>query len=172
MIVCLCCYNSNQNIKLNKMSNIQSVTATMTSRVHSRREGIRESLLATDIETQEGSVAQDEEMAEGIIEGFANLVAVNWSDFWKRAKIYPEHCVAYPDASVHVSSRQRPRNEVQANIRARSNAYVSDTDDESDTEDVIEPPCDIITCQGCRDKQANQMAHMDYGGCLCNDVVV
>ena len=154
------------------MSNIQYATAMRPTRVHRRMENIRESLLG-DIETHEGAVSQDEEMAEGIIEGFTNLVAVNWSDFWKRARVYPEHRVAYPDASVHVSSRQRPRNEVQANIRARSNAYVSDTDDESDDDTKpIDIERDIITCRGCRDGQANQMAHMDYGGCLCNDVVV
>ena len=146
------------------MSNIQSAAAMRPTRVHRRMENIRESLLG-DIETQEGAVAQDEEMTEGIIEGFTNLVAVNWSDFWKRARVYPEHRVAYPDASEHVSSRQRP-------IIERSN--MSDTDDESVADDTepIDTERDIITCRGCRDGQANQMAHMDYGGCLCNDVVV
>ena len=27
-----------------------------------------------------------------------------------------------------------------------------------------------ITCQGCLEEQANQQAHMDYGGCLYEEV--
>ena len=60
--------------------------------------------------------------------------SVNWLDFWNRSKIYPEHEVAYPDASQHVSSRQRRRPDFQ---RQRSNAYVTDTDDSDLEEDVV-----------------------------------
>ena len=140
------------------------------SRVHRRRdvisESLRESQETFDIEAQPQLLEED---AEGSI---VNLIAVNWSEFWKHARIYPEQPVEYADASEHISSRQRLRNEVLARVRERSNAYVSDTDSESDTEEnIVILPRREITCRGCKDGQANQMAHMDYGGCLY-DVIV
>jgi hypothetical protein len=139
------------------------------SRVHRRRfiisESFQESQEGTEVESQS---TQDEAKEAKEEEQLLNIIAVNWTDFWKRVKIYPEQPVEYSDASGYVSSRQRSRNPVQARVRARSNAYVSDTESESDTESNTL----VITCQGCKDGQANQMAHMDYGGCLCNDVVV
>lgn len=64
---------------------------------------------------------------------------INWENFWKRVKIYPEQEVAYPDSSQHFSTRQRIRNF----SRQRANAYVSDT--ESDSE--CELKCDTDDCK-------------------------
>ena len=160
---------------INKMSmSSQSETVSSSSptlsRVHRRRDVIIESLQdsqeTSDIESQ-SPVLEEERVGLTLIK----QIAVNWSEFWKQSRIYPEQQVAYPDASEYVSSRQRPINEVQARARSRSNAYVSDTDSESDTENIEIVPRREITCQGCKDGQANQMAHMDYGGCLYVGVV-
>lgn len=144
-------------------------------RVHRRGNAIRESLQqevqGTDQETdrqendrQENDRQGDEQgvvqVDDGVFIGL-NLFA-NWLDFWRQAKIYPEPTVEYPDTSAYVSSRQRQRRGTMNRIRAN----VSDTDSDLDSEDE-----ETTTCSGCRDKQANQVAHMDYGGCLYVGVV-
>ena len=148
-------------------------------RVHRRGNAIRESLQqevqGNDQQgnDQQGNDQQGNDQQEGdqgivqVDDGVfigLNLFA-NWLDFWRQAKIYPEPTTEYPDTSAYVSSRQRQRHRTMNRIRA--NAYVSDTDDDLDSEDEEE----TTTCSGCRDKQANQVAHMDYGGCLYVGVV-
>lgn len=137
------------------------------SRVHRRREVIIDSFQdgqVVDIETHNTQEGFEEEHREGI----ANLIAINWTDFWRRVKIYPDRPVAYPDASGYISSRRRTRHQVQS----VASAYLSDTDSESEIDEIVPCRAGETTCMGCKDGQANQTAHMDYGGCLCNDVVV
>ena len=141
-------------------------------RVHRRGNAIRESLQQEVQGTDQGTDRQGTDQQgndqgivqvdDGVFIGL-NLFA-NWLDFWRQAKIYPEPTVEYPDTSAYVSSRQRQRHRTMNRIRA--NAYVSDTGSDLDSEDE-----EATTCSGCRDKQANQVAHMDYGGCLYVGVV-
>jgi len=144
------------------------------SRVHRRREVIIDSFQdgqVVDVEThntQETQEGLEEEHREGIV----NLIAINWTDFWKRVKIYPDRPVAYPDASGYISSRRRTRHQVQSVASDVASAYLSDTDSESGMDEIAPCRAGETTCMGCKDGQANQTAHMDYGGCLCNDVVV
>lgn len=108
------------------------LTPITLSRVHRRR-----GLISLSI--REGQVFQEEqaeERAEEREEVGMNLFAVNWAEFWKRVKIYPEQ-VEYPDASGYVSLRHRSRTQERARERAREVAYVSDTDSESVCDDVI-----------------------------------
>ena len=146
-------------------------------RVHRRGDAIRESLQQgreqqgdeqqeQQGDGQQGDEQQEEMKDDGVFIGL-NLFA-NWLEFWKQAKIYPEPTVEYPDTSAYVSSRQRQRR--GAINRMRANAYVSDTDSDLDSGDE-EQEQEATTCTGCRDKQANQVAHMDYGGCLYVGVV-
>jgi hypothetical protein len=138
-------------------------------RVHRRGDAIRESLQQGQEQQgdgQQGDGQQEEMKDDGVFIGL-NLFA-NWLEFWKQAKIYPEPTVEYPDTSAYVSSRQRQR--CGAMNRMRANAYVSDTDSDLDSGDE-EQEQEATTCTGCRDKQANQVAHMDYGGCLYVGVV-
>ena len=142
-------------------------------RVHRRGDAIRESLQQGDQgreqEQEQQGDDQGEQRGQGVVQVAQddgvfiglNLFA-NWLDFWKQAKIYPEPTV---DTSDYVSSRQRQRRGTMNRIRA--NAYVSDTDSDLDSGDEEE----VSTCTGCRDRQANQVAHMDYGGCLYVGVV-
>jgi hypothetical protein len=106
------------------------------SRVHRRRFAINDSLLQDEYDTNLETNPETEEMTV-IAETVCSELkpAVNWLDFWKRARVYPEQLTAYPDASNHTSSRHR-RREFQ---RARANAYVSDTDDDtqSDTDVIV-----------------------------------
>ena len=108
------------------------------SRVHRRRFAINDSLLQDEYETNLVTNPETNPETEDVTEtGCTNLKpAVNWLDFWKRARVYPEQLTAYPDASNHTSSRHR-RREFQ---RARANAYVSDTDDDtqSDTDVIVQ----------------------------------
>lgn len=141
------------------------------SRVHRRRfiisESFQESQEGTEVESQstQDEAKEAKEAKEEEQKGLLNIIAVNWTDFWKRSKIYPERPVAYPDASGYISSRRRSRHQAQDMSSEVASAYLSDTDSESGMDE-------IAPCQGCRDGMANQMAHMDYGGCLYNDVVV
>jgi hypothetical protein len=105
------------------------------SRIHRRNDLIKNSL------QQEGIQGEEKEEAPETMESNNNPLinltpTVNWLDFWKRAKVYPEQLVAYPDASQHVSSRRRRSPGFQKE-RARANAYVSDTDDSDSEEDVV-----------------------------------
>ena len=145
-------------------------------RVHRRGDAIRESLQQGDQgreqeqEQEQQGDDQREQRGQGVVQVddgvFIGLnLFANWLDFWKQAKIYPEPTVEYPDTSEYVSSRQRQRRGAMNRIRA--NAYVSDTDSDLDSGDEEE----VSTCSGCRDRQANQVAHMDYGGCLYVGVV-
>ena len=116
------------------------------SRVHRRRviisESFAESQEGTEVESpiqNTRSEVVNEVVNEVIreeqgVDGLLNLISVNWMDFWKRAKIYPDHSIAYPDASAYISSRRRTRHQFQ---RPRANAYLSDTDDESDCDSVV-----------------------------------
>lgn len=82
------------------------------SRIHRRKDSIEDSLQGEGEEVgreegqEEGGVGRDE-VPE------SNNQPINWLDFWKRARVYPETPVAYPDASQYVSSRQRRRGQGQ-----------------------------------------------------------
>lgn len=108
------------------------------SRVHRRRNVIRESLLQDDSRPETETVEPHQQPeTPNYIKNMVNL------DFWKRARIYPDQPVPYPDASQHVSSRRRR----QIPQRERANAYVSDdTESESDMdfESDTEEPDSII----------------------------
>ena len=102
------------------------------SRVHRKRIVISESFQSATIFQEEGE--ERKEGDEGVRAEYEIKPAVNWLDFWSRARIYPEHEVTYPDASQHVSSRQRHRVQVQ---RQRANAYVTESDDSDSEPDVV-----------------------------------
>jgi hypothetical protein len=107
------------------------------SRVHRRRRIISESLQESQEGTEEGTdterLVQTENNRDDVQRyDVANLISVNWMEFWKRVKIYPDQEVLYPDTSEYVSLRHRTR-EVSARARARANA--SDTESESDCEE-------------------------------------
>ena len=78
------------------------------------------------------------------------------------------------DEEAEVIQSQRP---IQGMLRLNTNIYESDEETEGDTDDdeAEDETCDVhnenknkneITCWGCREKQPNQLAHMDPGGCL------
>jgi hypothetical protein len=133
-------------------------------RVHRRRDNISESLLQeeTSRETpREPTLSVSEEARIGVM-SIPNMV---WAEFWKRVKIYPEQTES---VSEHVSSRhRRVRNQLQSNAISDTESNSSDEEDEElELDETV-----VVVCRGCRDKQANQSAHMDYGGCLYMGVV-
>jgi hypothetical protein len=84
------------------------------SRIHRRKDSIEDSLQGEGEQVgregeQEEEVGRDE--VPETIE--SNNQPINWLDFWKRARVYPETPIAYPDASQYVSSRQRRRGQGQ-----------------------------------------------------------
>jgi len=124
-------------------------------RVHRRRDNISESLLLQEETSSEPTTLSVLEEAHIAMPSIPNMV-VAWAEFWKRAKIYPEQTES---VSEHVSSRHR-------GVRNQERDYETESSDDDD-----EPECIVVVCRGCRDKQANQTAHMDYGGCLYMGVV-
>ena len=100
------------------------------SRVHRKRNAVIQEDLPQEEEEKE-ELTPETEIIQEVVEINSTL---NWIDFWKRAKVYPEQEVSYPDASQHVSLRQRPRGHVQ---RQRANAYVTESDDSDSEPDVV-----------------------------------
>jgi hypothetical protein len=123
-------------------------------RVHRRRDNISESLLQEETSSEPTTLSVSEEVRVGVVR-IPNVV-VAWVEFWKRAKIYPEQTES---VSEHVSSRHR-------GVRNQESDYETESSDDGETECIV-----VVVCRGCRDKQANQTAHMDYGGCLYMGVV-
>ena len=108
------------------MSQPQQTNVSISSRSQRRRNAIQLSIQDTE------EVRRIEEEKQQDIINTTELIQtlqVNWTDFWKRAKIYPDHRVEYADTSSHFSVRQR----LQNGQRLRANAIVSDTE-ESDSE--------------------------------------
>ena len=100
------------------------------SRVHRKRNSM---IQEEDLPQEEGKeeLTPETEITQEVVEINSTL---NWIDFWKRARVYPEQEVSYPDASRHISSRQRRRPDFQ---RQRANAYVTDTDDSDSEPDIV-----------------------------------
>ena len=99
------------------------------SRNQRRIDFIRESMMQEDNEESNMAIQQPLPLPQMI----KCQVAINWDNFWKRARIYPEQEVAYADASQHVSTRRR----IQNFRRQRANAYVSDTDESESGDDIV-----------------------------------
>ena len=70
---------------------------------------------------QEGGV--EREKVPETIE--SNNQPINWLDFWKRARVYPETPIAYPDASQYVSSRQRRRRQDQPDSESQPDLVIN-----------------------------------------------
>ena len=137
-------------------------------RVHRRRVNINESLLQSrehpPLQQEQEQEEEEEEVRVGV--GSIPNMVVAWAEFWKRAKIYPEQTES---VSEHVSSRHR---RVRNHLHSMLQSNVSDTEESnSDVELELDETNTAVVCRGCRDKQANQTAHMDYGGCLYMGVV-
>ena len=82
------------------------------SRIHRRKDSIEDSLQGEGEQVgREGEEVGRDEFPETIE---SNNQPINWLDFWKRARVYPETPVAYPDASQYVSSRQTERTRPKA----------------------------------------------------------
>jgi len=93
------------------------------SRIHRRKDSIKDSLQGEGEEVgREGEEVGRDEFPETIE---SNNQPINWLDFWKRARVYPEPPIAYPDASQYVSSRQRRRRQDQPDSESQPDVVIN-----------------------------------------------
>ena len=93
------------------------------SRIHRRKDSIEDSLQGEGEQVgREGEEVGRDEFPETIE---SNNQPINWLDFWKRARVYPETPVAYPDASQYVSSRQRRRGQDQPDSESQPDVVIN-----------------------------------------------